>query len=623
MIKEEDLLPKTTAKYGIEFESIIMDKENHDYICITDNKLYYSEKRKEVSKDLRYLLIDFNAKAIFDYHPSLECRKPNGEYKRLEFASKAFSPSTMKPSTLFENLKLLIEAFHDWTNEKYYLPDHGTINIYNKHMNQFFTTLTGGTHITISFPLTKTDNPITWKYFMWLFTGLLTMYQPIYIALNGAPSPHTKGSERQRTSASVVVGSAYIYDIFTPESERYEIFINSPSIDYEFPDYPSYAHWNDKTLKYKEDGPWRGAYKSDIGSSEYHRSDVFRLHNDYRTLIYDIKSKYKLINKPFYDSYEYFSRSLLSMTSNLIEFRFFDNEPIDHLLNKFNLLIRIADYAYEQAKNMEDSIGIESLKDHLPHQIDDRLNIRPLVNKKPWHDAVLESMNEGLDAKFNEEFIDECYEFLQLTQFSNFLENPEMKEISAIDLNEVFIKEMNKAEHHFSEYFQTDNPTSEYSKEYQIEKLNESKLIAEEKMKFYVEEKARKEEAERQRIARIELEQCYQIGIIINENIRTQPEGFNDFLIEHINKLKLTELLREKIYVDNDTLTELIKYGSEEMTEDSLLNPTDKDNESLLESLNEWISGSLLPYLREKEPTLKAREDAEDRNREREREQQL
>ena len=621
MIKEEDLLPRTTAKYGIEYESIIVDKSTNDYICITEDKLYDSESRKYVSDNLNDLLFDFNVKHIFRYIPTLKCRRPGGESRRLEFASHAFSPTKLKPSLLFENLERLIEAFSEWTDEKYYLPDHGTITFLSDNKEQVYTTLTGGTHMTISFPLTIHDNIVTWKYFMWLFTGLVTMYQPIYIALNGAPSPHTKGSERQRTSASLVVGSSYIYDIFTPESERYEIFINSPSIDYGFPDYPNYAHWNDKTLDYKDGGPWRGASKSDIGNSYYGRSDVFRLRHNIGNIVDDIESRNKFINKQFYDSYKDFPGSIASMTSNLIEFRFFDNEPINHLLNKFNLLIRMADYAYEQAKDAEEAVGLEGLSRSLNTTIDDKLNIRMFVNKKPWHDAVLESMNEGLDATFSKEFIDECYEAFYLTDFQSTLEN--INEISAIELHKLFIEKMNTAEHHFSEYFQTDDPIPIHSKEHQIEKLKESTDIAEEKMKVYAEEKARKDEEERQRKEKLEEDQRNIIIGIITTNISTLDYTLTNIINEYIDIIKLAELLRYKIYVDNDTLKELIKYGAEEIIEDSLLNSTSDEN--LIKTLNEWIEESLLPDLREKEPRLRDREDTEDRNRERaqERERQI
>jgi len=619
MIKEEDLLPGTKALYGIEFESIIVDIPNKDYICIQNNRLYDTHSEKIVTDNLEKFmedLSDYDIPNLFEYHTSgLSCIKPPRSDKRLEFASHALSPTLHKPSELFNTLERMRETFWDWTEKKYYLPDHGTISFLSDDKKVVYTTLTGGTHITISFPLTIHDNPITWKYFMWLFLGLVTMYQPIYVALNGAPSSKTKGSERQRTSGSVVIGSAYIYDIFTPESGRYEIFINSPSENYNLTDYTSYAHWNDKDLDYKENGPWRGHGKADIGNSSYRRSDSFKLYHD-NSFITDDKEK--VLNKQFYEIYDNLIGNLSSMTSNLIEFRFFDNEPIKHLENKFNLLIRMSDYAYEQSKNIEASIGIDDLGIFIHEQTDYRLNIRPLVNKEAWHDAALESMNEGMNAIFNEEFIDECYEFLQLTPFSTFLENPKLINISAIDLNKSFIDEMNKAEHHFSEYFQTENPTSDYSKKHQIKMLRASAKIAKDKKKVYDEEKARKEEAERQRKEKLEEDQHTIIKQIINENISILDDKTKESL-KYIDLDKLIKDLRIRIYDDERNVQEL-NFRTESIIDDSLVLIFD---DVPTESLNNWFKDSLLPDLRQKDPTLKAREDArediEDRNRERER----
>lgn len=616
-IKKEDLIPRTKALYGIEFESIIVDTSTNDFICILNDKLYDTNIQKSVTPDINKFMIElpkWEIKNLFEYHSSgLRCERPHDSDKRLEFASQALSPTKHKPSELFDTLEKMRDAFHEWTDEKYYLPDHGTIAFLSDDKKKTYITLTGGTHMTISFPLTIHDNSVTWKYFMWLFTGLVTMYQPIYIALNGAPSTDTKGSERQRTSGSVVIGSAYIYDVFTPESKRYEIFTNSPGESCDLPDYPKYSHWNDEDLDYREDGPWRCHIKADIGNSSYTRSDSFKLRNNNSFILED---KEKILYKQFYKNQEYpiyknLIENIASMTSNLIEFRFFDNEPISHLLNKFNLLIRIADYAYEQSKDMEASIGIYDLGTFITNQTDSRLNIRPLVTKKAWHDAVLESMKQGLDATFNEEFINECYEFLSLTQFSSLLDNPELKTITAIDLNKIFVDEINTAEHHFSEYFQTDNPTSEYSKEYQLLQLKISENIANEKMEAYAAEKAR-----------IELEQVTRIKQIIEENLIDEDDEWIDFIKKYIDFDKLAKDLRKRIYIDSDTLKELIKYGTEELTENSLVNPSDKEDETLLESLNNWIKESILPDIRQKEPMLKSREDEEDARLERERERE-
>ncbi len=610
MIKEEDLLPMTTAKYGIEYESIIMDKLTQDYICIDDDDYLYDPKKgKQVSDNIHNLLKEFQVSHMFAYHTSLNCRKFDNSSKRLEFASNAYKPSDIKPSLMFENLGRLIEAFNEWTNEKYYLPNHGTIDYFNDYSNQVNTTVTGGTHITISFPLTVNDNPITWKIFMWLFTGLVTMYQPIYIALNGAPSPLTKGSERQRVSETIVVGSTHIYDIFTPQSNRYEIFTNTPSRILPF-DYPDYAHWLSKEIDYKSK-PWRDSYKGDIGNSDCYRADTFKLIES--TENNDIPAIEDLIKKEFHKSYYHFITKSRSMTSNLIEFRFFDNEPINYLLEKFNLLIRIADYAYEQAKDMEEAVGIDGLKPLLTTNTDNYLNTRLLVNKKSWHDAVIESMKEGLDTTFNDEFIAECYEAFYLTDFQYELEN--LHDISAIQLHKLFIEKMNTSERYFSDYFQTDDPTPIYSKEYQIEMLKESTTIAEEKMKFYAEEKTRKEKEEIQIIAKLEEDrQNLIIGIIIS-NIDNEPNENTATLIKnYIDINKLSEILRYQIY----NIVSTVEYMSDPSTSliyKSLSNFTSDDY--ILGTLNSWLKKSLLPDLRQKEPILRDREDTEDRNRER------
>ncbi len=628
-IKKEDLLPRTKALYGIEFESIIVDTENANLICINNNRLYNNVLQIAVTTDINKLmeeLPDWKIPEFFEYHTSgLNCHRYGDSDKRLEFASYALSPTEHKPSELFDTLEKMRDAFYGWTDEKYYLPDHGTISLLSDDKKIVYETLTGGTHMTISFPLTIHDNPVTWKYFMWLFIGLVTMYQPIYIALNGAPSSKTKGSERQRTSGSLVVGSAYMYNIFTPESGRYEFFINSPSRKWgTLPDYPDYAHWNDKDLNYRESGPWRDHTKVDIGNSSYTRSDSFKLiHNN----SFITNDKETILYRNFYSNnpddtqlYDNFIGNLASVTSNLLEFRFFDNEPTKDLLNKFNLLIRIADYAYEQSKNMEESVGIHGLSDFLEHQIDDKLNIRPLVNKKPWHDAVLESMNEGLDSTFNEEFIDECYEFLNLTQFSDFLENPELKRISAIDLNKEFVDEMNKAEHHFSEYFQTDNPTPDYSKQYQVQQLRISRHTAEDKKKVHEEEEARKLEEERQTKLKLDEERNKKVLEIIDENLQnlnqTNPELL-DLIVEHIDKSELTNVIRYAIYERGHDAQDLI-FNRENTIESSLRTEFGDSPNDIIE----WFRKSLVPDLRQKEPKLKVREDDEDRRREQERERE-
>ncbi len=109
MIKEEDLLEGTTAKFGIEYESIIIDNSKQDYICLDDDdKLWDDITHKQMSGTIRSLLSEFNINKIFRYNPSLNCQKTSG-WKRLEFASFPFKPSEMTPKELFNNLDYLIE----------------------------------------------------------------------------------------------------------------------------------------------------------------------------------------------------------------------------------------------------------------------------------------------------------------------------------------------------------------------------------------------------------------------------------------------------------------------------------------------------------------------------------
>ena len=605
MIKKEDLLPRTTAKYGIEYESIIMDDYHKTYMCLYEHRIYDSHKRMYVTKDIRELLKEFHIDHIFNYHPSLNpCKGDGNKYKRLEFASEPFTPDELKPSVMFENLEKLIEAFHDWTDKEFYLPDHGSIACFNYHEKEVETSPSGGTHMTVSFPLTIHDNPVRWKTFIWLFTGLLTMYEPIYIALNGAPSQITKGSERQRVSGSVNVGSAYVYDVFTLESERYELFINSPTRgNYTVPDYPNYTYWNSKEIKYKESGPWRENVKCDIGNSYSSRADVFRLHNN--DDIYENRNT--LIDKKFHKNYEGIE-SINGVTSNLIEFRFFDNEPANHLLNKFNLLIRIADYAYDQSLFMEEAIGIDDLYNFLKSQIDNKLNIRPLVNRKAWHDAVNESMINGLDMIFNKEFIDACYEAFKPTQFMHILENPELKEITAIDLHDLFIDEINTASHHFSEYFRTDNPTNTYSKKHQIKKYEESLALAKKQMHTYLAEEERKAEEERIIKAKLEEDRNIKITVILDENLlklqQTNIALYGD-IVNYINKPKFVDAISHRIYYHDFEVQDFI-INAESIIELNLISTFD---EIPKDKIIKWFKESLIPDLREKEPNLKERED--------------
>jgi len=615
MIIESELLEGTTAKYGIEYESIIIDKSKQDYICLNDDdKLYDEVLHKLMSGSIYKLLKEYDMNETFRYNPSLSCTKGSG-WKRLEFASFAFKPSEMTPKEMFNNLDYLIEAFDNWTDNKYYLPDHGTIAYHNRSLGKVGTTVTGGTHMTISFPITIHDTPLRWKVFVWLFMGLVTMYQPMYISLNGAPSYFTKGSERQRVSTSVMIGSCHMYDVFTPKSERREIFINSPLSD---KNYQDFSHWLRKGEMNYNAAPWVSTYKGDMGSSGYDRSDTFNLNDE---SVKEMTNR-GWIKKGFENKTYDFIHSVSSMTTNLFEFRFFDNEPSKDLNEKFNLLVRIADYAYEQTKSFSEMtpIGDSILHDFLNFQADDNGNIRPLVNKKPWHDAVLSAMINGIDTKFDEKYIDECYEFLELTNFSKILK--ELKgEISAKDLHELFIAEMNTSPRHFSDYFKTDDPTNTYSKEYQIEAYEESKIKAQEALDRYVIEQKEKyekakleEEAlrERERQENLELENEISNAIDVSrENLPSDAE--RKLIFENIDFPKLTSNIRRLITEYSYNINDIKRVHLSTVYE-STIDKVKYDNLSNVDqaSILIWYIEFLLPELRIQVPILDKRE----RNRE-------